>query len=227
MAWGLGSGGPSPAATKTAATQASMAAQESRTSVPSAAYGNAWTTARPTPTPRPAPTAAKPPRAKASSKSARLAKGATPAASPKATGGAGVGTAGPRCAPGSIVLSLFTSEPSYSPGQHAHFEIYAVSTSPSGCEMPFGPQSTRVVVTHAGQVVWDSAACTESGHAAGQAGAVSFTDGVPQEVTLSWDRAASTQGCAGSLTRGETGTFDAVAMADGIASKVHTFKLQS
>jgi hypothetical protein len=173
-------------------------------------------------------TAAGPARAKASPKPARSAKAATPTASAKATGSAdGAGTPGPRCAPGSIVLSLFTSEPAYSAGQHPRFDIYAVSTSSSGCEMPFGPSSTRVVVTHDGQVVWDSAACTESGHAAAQADAVRFSEGVPQEVTLSWDRASSSQGCAGSLTRGESGTFDAVAMADGIASKVHSFKLQS
>jgi hypothetical protein len=204
-----------------------MAAQESRTSIPSTAYGNSCTTAKPTPAPRPAATVARPPRAKGSLKSSRSAKGATPTATPTATGGSGSGTAGPRCAPGSIVLSLFTSEPAYKPAEYPHFDIYAVSTSASGCEMPFGPASTRVVVTRDGQVVWDSAACAESGHAPARADAVDFTDGVPQEVTLSWDRAASSQGCAGALTRGESGTFDAVAMADGIASKVHTFKLES
>jgi hypothetical protein len=92
--------------------------------------------------------------------------------------------------------------------------------------MPFGPATARVVVTHRGQVVWDSAACKASSRAPAQPQAVSFTQGVPEEVTLSWNRAAASQGCAGALAHGESGTFDAVAMADGIASKVRSFTLR-
>lgn len=100
--------------------------------------------------------------------------------------------------------------------------------------MPFSAAAARVVVTRDGQVVWDSGACKVPGSAMGSGTGsgtaseqgVSFTQGVPQEVTLSWNREAKSQGCAGSLAHGESGTFDAVAMADGIASKVYSFTLK-
>lgn len=229
-AWAFASGGPSPAASRTAAARASLAARQARSSLPSAAYGKAWTPARPaTPAPGPAATVAGLTLPRASPTATRPAKAAAGTVSPSAAPGSSAasgsaGGAGARCAPGSFVLSLFTSASAYRPAQQPRFDVYAVSTSSSACEMPFGPAAARVVVTHDGQVVWDSAACEASRPA--PAPDVRFVQGVPAEVTLSWNPAARTQGCAGSLARGESGTFEAVAMADGISSKAESFTLQ-
>ena len=119
------------------------------------------------------------------------------------------------------MLSLFTSQASYGQAAQPQFRVYAVSTASSPCQLPYGAGSVRVVVTRHGQVVWDSVAC---GSAPGKP--VRFQLGVPQLLTVSWNRqAAGPSGCAGSLSAGATGTFDAVAMAAGRSSQVRTFKL--
>jgi hypothetical protein len=119
------------------------------------------------------------------------------------------------------VVSLFTSQASYSPGKDPQFDVYAVSTVPSACLLAFGPGSVRVIVTQHGQVVWDSAACKPA-----PAVPVWFQTGVPQFLTVSWSRAAVTPaGCAGSLPAGASGTFQAVAMSAGRDSAVRTFTL--
>jgi hypothetical protein len=122
------------------------------------------------------------------------------------------------------VLSLFTSQPSYRPGQQPKFNVYAVSTSASSCQLKYGPAVVRVVVTRKGKVVWDSAACKTTHQGAAM---VRLAPGVPQEVALAWNREASTGSCAGTLSPGTWGTFEVVAQADGHSSKVGLFKLLS
>ncbi|HEX4788334.1 MAG TPA: hypothetical protein VH372_07710 [Actinospica sp.] len=121
------------------------------------------------------------------------------------------------------MLSLFTSRPGYSPGQEPAFDVYAVSTRAHACELAFGQSSVRVVVTRHKRVVWDSAAC--KAHGAG-ARPVTFAEGVPREVTLTWNRKAAGAGCSGSLVPGEWGTFEAVATADGHSTPVRSFTLK-
>lgn len=134
---------------------------------------------------------------------------------------ASASTGGARCAPAGIVLSLFTSEPSYGAGTQPRFEVYAVSTAAAACQMAYGPGSVRVIVTRHGQVEWDSATCGPT-----PAPTVSFSLGVPQLLNVSWDRAAkSPAGCAGSLPPGASGTFEAVAISAGESSAVRSFTL--
>lgn len=119
------------------------------------------------------------------------------------------------------MLSLFTSQASYSQAARPQFDVYAVSTAASPCQMAYGAGAVRVVVTRQGRVVWDSAACGSP-----PAKTVKFQLGVPQVLTVSWNRqAAGPTGCAGSLPPGTSGTFDAVATAAGRTSPVRTFKL--
>jgi hypothetical protein len=119
------------------------------------------------------------------------------------------------------VLTLVTSQASYAPTAQPEFHVYAVSTASSPCQLPYGAGSVHVVVTRHGQVIWDSSACS-----AATAKPVQFQLGVPQLLTLSWNRqATSPAGCAGSLPAGATGTFDAVAQAAGQSSQVRSFKL--
>jgi hypothetical protein len=235
LAWVFGSGGPSPSASGTAAERAAAAARDSRTELPAAAYGTAWTTAPATPSPSAQPSATTSPTARPSASPSALpsatqtlgAKDGTrgkPAATATATARAAAGqSSGAQCAPGNMVLSLFTSQPGYSPAQKPVFDVYAVSTQTRACTLAFGPSSVRVVVTRHGRVAWDSAACTAHGASARP---VSFAQGVPQEVALTWNRKAANAGCSGSLVPGEWGTFQAVATADGHSTPARSFTLK-
>jgi hypothetical protein len=215
-AWLLPGAHSSPARPSAAASE-SMAALARQQSLPPAATGSAWQP--PTPTPRPTPTASPANlAATASTPKQKVSVSYQPRSSGAAT------AAAPACAPGDIVLSLFTSQPSYAAGAEPKFSVYAVSTAGTACTMPYGAGSVQVVVTRHGQVVWDSAACKPPA-----AKKLRFTLGVPQVLTLSWNRTASgPAGCAGSLAAGASGTYDAVAMRGGQAgqsSPVATFKL--
>jgi hypothetical protein len=119
------------------------------------------------------------------------------------------------------VLSLFTSKGSYGQGAWPQFDVYAVSTDASPCTMAYGASAVRVVVTWHGRVVWDSTSCDLAA-----AKTVRFRLGVPQVLTIRWNRqAAGPSGCAGSLSPGASGTFDAVALAAGQSSQVRAFRL--
>ncbi|MGH3207146.1 MAG: hypothetical protein ACRDNO_05245 [Trebonia sp.] len=209
LAWQFTGKGPS--AGTPAADGSSMAALQAGETLPSAAYGSpAAEPSLTTPAEIP-PTTAPPvtPSAKQSS------------AKPKPSASASAGTAGPSCAPGDIVLSLFPSQASYGQTAQPQFHVYAVSTASSPCQLPYGAGSVRVVVTRLGQVVWDSSTCKPAA-----AKPVQFQLGVPQLLTVSWNRQATgPSGCAGSLPAGATGTFDAVAQTAGQSSHVSTFTL--
>ena len=220
-AWLFPGGHPAPPRAS-ATAQASMAALARQGTLPTAAYGSAWpgvtpkktaTASSATASAAVASTAVAKPHGKAS---ASAHPDATPSPGPTAT----VSRA-PRCAPSDIVLSLFTGQPSYGMGELPKFDVYAVSTSSSACTLSYGPGSVQVVVTRHGRVVWDSAACRLSG-----TGPARFTLGVPQVLTITWNRlAGQPAGCAGSLPAGSRGTFDAVALTDGQSSPVRSFKL--
>jgi hypothetical protein len=211
--------GGHPAAGRTSASaQASLAALDHRGDLPAAAYGSAW--ASPAPKQTATPTAPM-----TSAKSADQPKASprphpdpspslTPSASPTAVGG-------PGCTPSDIVLSLFAGQPGYGGGASPTFDVYAVSTSSSACMLSYGPGSVHVVVTRNGSVVWDSDACKPPA-----ATAVRFTLGVPQVLSITWNRQAKEpSGCAGTLPAGAGGTFDAVALTDGQSSAVRSFTL--
>jgi hypothetical protein len=209
-AWLFGSGGPSRQASQTAAARASTAAREAQGSLPSAAYGAPYQARPPlsaSATPSPSPTGS---------------AAGTPSPSPSASASAKASAAGKQCPAGSVVLSLFISQRDYRPAEQPTFNVYAVSTSPAACQLKYGPAAVRVLVTRRGKVVWDSTACKATNQGAQT---LHLTPGVPQVVTLSWDRKASAQSCAGALPSGQSGTFQAVAQVDGHVSPVRSFQL--
>jgi len=207
LAWQFTGKGPS--ASTSAADRSSMAALQAGQTLPSAAYGSpAAAPSLTTPAEIP-PTTAAP---------------VTPSATQSsATASASASAAGSSCAPGDIVLTLVTSQASYGQTAQPEFHVYAVSTASKPCQLSYGAGSVRVVVTRQGQVVWDSSACRPAA-----AKPVQFQLGVPQLLTVSWNRqATSPSGCAGSLPAGATGTFAAVAQTAGQSSHVRTFRLVS
>jgi hypothetical protein len=150
---------------------------------------------------------------------------ASPGQSPSA------GIAPGQCLPASIVLSLFSAQPKYSPAQQPRFTVYVVSTAPGTCQLPYQPPFAHVIVTRNGEVVWDSASCPATGATGGPGGSggaaqkMPLAQGVPKVTSLSWNRKAASPGCAGSLPAGASGTFDVVAMAGGKSSPVRTITL--
>ncbi|HEX6451154.1 MAG TPA: hypothetical protein VF060_17015 [Trebonia sp.] len=210
LAWLFGSGGPSRQASQAAAAHASMAARQTRESLPSAAYGT--------------PYGARPSQSASTTPFPSISDSPTNLPSPSASGAARASGAGRPCPPASIVLSLFTSQPSYQPEEQPTFDVYAVSTSASACQLRYGPAAVRVVATRQGKVVWDSAACQTTRQTARM---VNLAPGVPQEVELAWNRQAAARSCAGSLPPDEWGIFQAVAQADGHSSPIRSFKLVS
>jgi hypothetical protein len=204
-----------------AAAKASTAALDKRGELPAAAYGASWSSPSPTPSTSPSPSPT--PSASKSASPPKNASRTYPDGSPSPTPSASASAAakGPRCTPSDIVLSLFTGQPSYGQNQSPKFDVYAVSTSSAACTLGYGPGSVQVVVTRSGRVVWDSSACKLSGSAP-----VRFTLGVPQLLSISWNRkAGAPAGCAGTLSAGAWGTFDAVALTDGQSSPVRSFTL--
>jgi hypothetical protein len=208
-----------------AAARASMAALATRQSLPAAAYGPAWSSPAPSVSPSGSPGASPTNSANFAAKTKKIQKISTayhprPTVSPTASPAGG--TAGAKCAPADIVLSLFSSQPSYDRAARPRFSVYAVSTAAAPCTLAYGAGSVQVIVTSHGHVVWDSAACAPPA-----AKPVRFTLGVPQLLTVTWNRkAAKPAGCAGSLPAGATGTLQAVAMSHGESSPVRAFKLR-
>jgi hypothetical protein len=217
-----------------AAASASMAALARRQALPSAANGPAWPapssvpnvyptagTNSPSPTTSVSPTTSASPTISASpTTKATSTKASAAAHHPKPTASPSGAKAG-ACAPASIVLSLFTSKPSYAKGGHPSFSVYAVSTAATPCTLTYGAGSVQVVVTQRGHVMWDSAACKPT-----PAQSVRFTLGVPQVLTMVWNPAVKKPaGCAGALPTGSATTLDAVALSHGQSSQVRSFKL--
>jgi hypothetical protein len=217
LAWHFTPAHPAKAPGTSRTARASVAAAQTPDNLPTEAYGSAWPGDSPT-----ASTSAASPTVLASATSSQKATASGAATSGKPQPGAsGSAASAGQCAPGGIVLSLFTSQASYGPGKEPQFDVYAVSTAPGACMMAFGPGSVLVIVTRHGQVVWDSAACGSA-----PASPVQFQTGVPQLLTISWNRAAARPaGCAGSLPAAAWGTFQAVAMSAGQDSAVRTFTL--
>src|SRR5262249_26165146 len=143
----------------------SRAAAENRMTLPPAAYGppagpspGTASPAQPAPSPAPGVPAVPTPAL------------GTPDVGASASGIAGqsppAASAYPQCPSASIVLSMFSTQPRYSPAEQPEFTVYAVSTAAGTCQLSYVPPFARVVVTRNGEVVWDSGSCAAVGGAA-------------------------------------------------------------
>jgi hypothetical protein len=114
------------------------------------------------------------------------------------------------CSPGDVVLSLFSSQDSYRPGQVPQFEVDVVSTSGGPCAFNVGSKRLALVIRANGKQVWNSADCVTGGGAL----ATDLTRGVPTIVPISWNLQTSAPGCAGRARQAQAGRYTAAA-ADG------------
>ena len=129
---------------------------------------------------------------------------------------------GGRCPPGAVVLSLFSSRPSYQAGQDPQFEVYAVSTASGTCTFDLSAGKLHLTVMSAGRVIWDSADC-----ARGDAiRVVRLSRGVPAQESITWSRSITLPGCVMVASWALPGTYEVQARTAVVASQVRTFKLR-
>ena len=140
-------------------------------------------------------------------------------AAPGGVGQGGVGQGG-SCAPGSVVLSLFTSRASYHAGQYPVFTVYAVSTASRACSFDVSPARLHVLVMSTGRVIWDSSDCTR-----GAPNRVAqLRRGVPVQGSITWNRTISLPGCV-TVASARPGRYQVQAQDGNVASPVRSFKI--
>jgi hypothetical protein len=151
--------------------------------------------------------------------------GKVPAAPPPGSTG-GLAPGSPRggarpCRPGSVVLSLFTSQDRYGPGQLPVFDVDVVSTSARTCAFNLGPKFLVLVITSGGARIWSSADCV-----AGPGSLVTdLVRGVPAVLPVSWGRQISAPGCAAAATPAPGGSYVATARHGRLVSKKVVFRI--
>ena len=135
-------------------------------------------------------------------------------------GGSGSGSGG-TCSPGAVVLSLFSSKPSYAAGEDPRFVVYVVSTAPASCTFDLGRAKLRVQVMSAGRIVWDSADCPGGDSTR----VATLRRGVPSQESITWKRTSTLPGCVTLASSVRPGTYQVQAKAGTIASAVLVIKL--
>jgi hypothetical protein len=156
------------------------------------------------------------PRPAASGRSASPAAGGTGKNPARAAAGGGA------CPAADIVLTLLASKPSYGPRAQPRFQIEVVSTGATGCAFDIGPASLRVVITHGGEIAWNSGACLRD--AASRV--TRLQRGVPVAVSVVWNRSLTVAGCPATVMAASQRTYVAVAQSGTAQSPGQTFRLK-
>ncbi len=150
---------------------------------------------------------------------------ANPAASPggsaPADQAAGQLTPAGLCAPGTVVLSVFTARPSYSGGQDPKFAVYAVSTAAGVCTFDLGPGKLHLEVMSSGRVIWDSGDCARSD----STWVARLSRGVPVLESITWNRTITLPGCVTLASSARAGAYQAQAWTASVSSTVLRFRL--
>ncbi|MEU9863566.1 hypothetical protein AB0D99_22100 [Streptomyces sp. NPDC047971] len=99
----------------------------------------------------------------------------------------------PNCAPGSLQLTLRSTQVSYAPGEKPRFHLVAKNTSAADCKADLGPRSAVLTISdNKDEAVWSSQDCPRP------AGGVLLRVPAGSTVTHSvdWDRGRSAPRCA-------------------------------
>jgi hypothetical protein len=118
------------------------------------------------------------------------------------------------CAPGDVMLTLFTPRYWYQRGQLPQFVVAAVSTSEQPCRFNMGARYVSVAVSYDGARIWSSADCVRG---AGSRSVV-LAKGRPAISWITWSRKTAVPGCRpeGHTARG--GTY----IATAVTGRFHT-----
>jgi hypothetical protein len=111
------------------------------------------------------------------------------------------------CPAADIVLSVVSSQASYSVRQSPEFEVSVVSVADQTCTFDIGARHVWLQISAGPVRIWSSAECAE-----GQASLVTqLRRGVPTVVPIGWNGQISGPGCPGPGTRAAAGSYTAVA----------------
>ncbi len=120
-----------------------------------------------------------------------------------------------------VVLSLFSSQASYSVRQTPAFEVDVVSTASQTCTFDIGARHVLLQVSAGASLVWTSADCAE-----GEASLVTkLYRGVPTVVPIAWNGQRSSRGCPVPGRAAPAGSYTAVATDGPLASNPLTFRI--
>jgi hypothetical protein len=125
------------------------------------------------------------------------------------------------CQASAVVLSLFSSQASYSIRQSPEFEVNVVSVGGPPCTFDIGSRHVWVQIRTGNRTVWTSRDCAE-----GQASLVTVLHrGIPTVISIVWDGQASSSACPGPATRAIRGSYSAVAYDGAVASQALDFRI--
>jgi hypothetical protein len=117
------------------------------------------------------------------------------------------------CPAADVVLSVFSSQASYSLRQTPEFEVDVVSVDSQSYSFDIGARHVWLQITAGPVKIWSSAECAE-----GEASLVTeLHRGVPTVVPIGWDGQISGPGCPGPGTKAAAGSY-AAAASDGASS---------
>jgi hypothetical protein len=161
--------------------------------------------------------------APASGSAASAAQGGAPAAGQQPGGHASATGhyALEPCPAGDVVLSVFSSQASYSLRQTPAFEVDVVSTGGRSCSFDIGARHVLLEISAGKQQIWTSAQCAE-----GQASLVTkLRRGVPTVVPIAWNGQHSSPGCPVPGAPAAAGTYTATASDGALSSNSVTFTI--
>jgi hypothetical protein len=130
--------------------------------------------------------------------------------------------AGPKsCRHGDVVLSLSSSQESYSVGQLPQFSVDVVATARQTCTFNVGASHVALVIRSGPVRVWSSADCVQ-----GAGDLVSeLQRGVPTMLSISWNRQASSPGCPTPAAQMPAGVYTATVADGSLASNTVDFRI--
>lgn len=120
-----------------------------------------------------------------------------------------------------VVLSLFSSQASYTVRQTPAFEVDVVSTASQTCTFDIGARHVLLRITAGSRHVWTSADCAE-----GQASLVTkLYRGIPTVVPIAWNGQRSSPGCPVPGAPAPAGSYTALATDGPLRSNPLTFRI--
>ena len=120
-----------------------------------------------------------------------------------------------------VVLSLFSSQASYTIRQTPAFEVDVVSTASQTCTFDIGARHVLLKISAGSAPIWTSADCAE-----GQASLVTkLYRGIPTVVPIAWNGQRSSPGCPVPGSPAPARSYSALATDGPLASNPLTFRI--